>query len=173
MKNKILIDEELGCAKIVIESKKYGYFEVLIDIEDIELMSGYTWYVMKSYNHKYRDTFYVQTNWKLNDGRCRTLLLHRLIRLQDDILNPLHIDHINCNPLDNRRANLRLVTRQENLMNMTRVKGYCWHKAKRKWQARLMVDGKPIHLGYFDSEQTARAAYLEAKAIHHQIPVRS
>jgi hypothetical protein len=165
-KNKIIIDQELGCAKIVIESRTYGYFESLIDIEDIERVSGHRWMVNKEKN---RDVFYVKTSRKLENGKYTQFSLHRFILLQNDLNNPLQVDHRDGDTLDNRMSNLRLVTQQQNSFNKTKAKGYTWHSSNNKWQAQLMVDGKNIHLGYFDSEQAAREAYLSAKAIYHQI----
>tara|TARA_R110000868_G_scaffold132036_1_gene342482 strand:- start:87 stop:452 length:366 start_codon:yes stop_codon:yes gene_type:complete len=45
------------------------------------------------------------------------------------------------------------------------AKGYTWHKGHQKWVAKICVSGKTIHLGYFDTEENAHAAYLASKAI--------
>ena len=79
------------------------------------------------------------------------------------------IDHINGDKLDNRIVNLREVTRQENHFNRTTVKGYSYHKAKNKYQARIMLNGKHIFLGYFETPEEARACYLENKKKYHKI----
>jgi len=79
------------------------------------------------------------------------------------------IDHIDRNPLNNNIENLRVVSHQENLWNRD-CKGYSFRKANGKYRAQIQVDGKKKHLGYFKTEQEAIAAYLQAKAIHHQIP---
>jgi hypothetical protein len=76
------------------------------------------------------------------------------------------IDHINGVKTDNRVDNLRIVTQQKNCENR-RSKGY--HKIGKKWRAQIKVNKKKHHLGYFDTEQEAHAAYLDAKAIHHII----
>ena len=75
------------------------------------------------------------------------------------------LDHINGDPLDNRIENLRVVTHQQNSCNRksqcgsSRYKGACWHKAKGKWHASIMHNGKRIHLGYFANEIEAAKAY--------------
>ena len=91
-------------------------------------------------------------NWDIEDGS------------QDN-----SIDHINGITTDNHIANLRNVTNQQNCFNRTKAKGYYWDKRKKKWRAKIHLNGKNIHLGYFDLEEDARNAYLEAKDIYHDI----
>ena len=38
-------------------------------------------------------------------------------------------------------------------------KGVCFHKLMKKWYARIQIEGLRKHLGYFDSEKEAAAAY--------------
>ena len=71
------------------------------------------------------------------------------------------IDHINGDRADNRIANLRECTRSENMRN-TPKKGVCFHKTQRKWLASIRLNGKREHLGSFNAEQEALAAYQEA-----------
>ncbi len=79
-----------------------------------------------------------------------------------------HIDHINGIRDDNRISNLRDVTQQQNNHNQTKAKGYCWDKKLKKWKATIVLNYKKIHLGYFDNENDARQAYLNAKKIYHK-----
>lgn len=81
------------------------------------------------------------------------------------------VDHINHDTLDNRRQNLRVVTRRQNQANMrkcskatsSKYKGVSWDKSRNKWMAALgpKVEGKTrrIHLGRFDREEDAALAY--------------
>lgn len=59
--------------------------------------------------------------------------------------NPeLQIDHINRNPLDNRKENLRLVSRQENV-----------------WNSSLQIDNKSGHVWvHFEKSRKQRVAYI-------------
>ena len=85
------------------------------------------------------------------------------------IPNGLEIDHINGNRADNRIENLRLVTRRENMLNQNNAKGYYWNKDREKWFAQIKVDGVQKFLGYFEKEEDARQAYLDAKKEFHTI----
>ncbi|MDB4337250.1 HNH endonuclease [bacterium] len=87
-----------------------------------------------------------------------------------DIDNLKHfVDHKDHNKLNNAFANLRVVTNQGNLLNRSNAKGYSWHKALGKWHAQITVDGKKKHLGLYDTEEEAHAAYLSAKEKYHVI----
>jgi len=77
------------------------------------------------------------------------------------------VDHINGDKICNHLDNLRIVSHQINQHNRKTAKGYCFNKTHKKWQAYIKLNNKNIHLGYFDSEQEARQAYIDAKLIHH------
>ena len=79
------------------------------------------------------------------------------------------IDHIDGDKTNNDIRNLRVVTCQQNSFN-TRAKGYSWHKTNKKWIAKIRLNNKSIYLGYFDTEEEARNAYLEAKKKYHIMP---
>jgi len=92
--------------------------------------------------------------------------MHReVLKVKDNEM----IDHINGNGLDNRKENLRLATRSQNMQNSkkrkktsSKYKGVGWSKKTKKWRARIWtVSGKCIHIGYFVSELDAAKAYDE------------
>ena len=77
------------------------------------------------------------------------------------------IDHINGDRQDNRISNLRAVDYRTNVANQSvakssGLKGACWDKNKKKWVAQISVNYRKIHLGRFNSESAAHAAYMEA-----------
>jgi hypothetical protein len=79
-----------------------------------------------------------------------------------------YIDHIDGNKTNNKIDNLRSVTHQKNMFNLTKAKGYYFSK-HNKFIAQIMRSGKRIYLGSFNTEQEARQAYLDAKKIYHII----
>ena len=109
------------------------------------------------------------------DGAPRNFYKHRLLHLArnpgwdifDTSPNNI-IDHINHNRRDNTSDNLRVVTTQQNQFNRE-VKGYSWHMGLGKWIARIKINNKLIHIGYYDNEEEAHAAYLKAKEELHII----
>lgn len=96
-------------------------------------------------------------------------LVHRIawaiVKREDPLA--FEIDHINGNKLDNRMQNLRKASRVENNRNKKRVKGYTFCKKKEKWKAQIRANSKNNNLGYFDTEEQAREAYLRAKEKLH------
>ena len=114
-----------------------GNDEFYFDLEDYEKIKQYTWYKQTNQN-------YIFTQFK-KDGKTYNYKLHNFI-MGYDISNKAYlkqnIDHINGNPLDNRKQNLRLVTRSQNNMNRsiasnntTGVRGisYRYKRGKNIW----------------------------------------
>lgn len=86
---------------------------------------------------------------------------------------PYMVDHINGIKGDNRIANLRLATNQENQQNRRTPQGsnpyigVSWNKAAKRWEAQIRLQGKPTYLGRFSTPEEAHAAYLKAKREGH------
>lgn len=83
--------------------------------------------------------------------------------------NPLYIDHINGNRADNRICNLRNCSERENMQNQVQHRngkrvGANFSKEKGKWRAKIQIHGKRVHIGYYDTEEEACAAYSFASA---------
>lgn len=91
-----------------------------------------------------------------------------------------HIDHIDGNGTNNAIANLREATRSENMQNRrlhsnntSGMRGVMWHKATGKWLAKIQANGKPKHLGLFDSQGAAHEAYVNAAKELHGVFARA
>jgi hypothetical protein len=94
------------------------------------------------------------------------------------------VDHINHDTLDNRRENLRIVNRAENMQNRIRPRALTasgalnvwWEEDRGKWRVMLRINGQRIHVGRFtdrdeavDAATSARQKYMpfsqEAKEV--------
>ena len=80
------------------------------------------------------------------------------------------IDHINGVRSDNRWVNLRDVSRVDNLRNSKRsikntsgVTGVYWVSCNKKWVAKICVNSRDKHLGYFTNKKAAIAARKAAE----------
>lgn len=117
-------------------------------------------------------TVYAYRAFRKPDGKWGTQMLHRFLLGVTD--RKVHVDHEDGNGLNNQRHNLRTATPSQNAANSRRrsdktiakSKGVCWSKVSSKWQAKIMVNNKSIHLGLFADEKDAAAAYWEAAQKH-------
>jgi len=116
-------------------------------------------------NKKERRRRVVVKNWGQAHHSRLVYIWHR-----GDIPNDLVIDHIDGDTLNDNIENLRAITVRHNQYNRhDDIKGCYFNKKASKWQAGIKVCGSHIHLGMFEKESDARAAYLAAKAKHHKI----
>jgi len=138
-----------------------GQFAI-VDDDDYEELSQYKW---QAHWNPGTHSFYVVRSEYSPNGTKSTVLMHRHI-LGLELGDGKHTDHIDHNTLDNRRANIRIVTRNQNQHNR-REKGYYWNKHAKKYAAQIRVDGIRRFLGYYNDPQEAHAAYLAAKRIYH------
>jgi len=110
------------------------------------------------------------------DGYCeltidrQRYLAHRLAWLYVYGYLPGYIDHIDCNPSNNRISNLREVTRTQNQRNMSigtsntsGAKGVAWDKSRNKWIVNIRYDGRSKHIGRFDNFDDAVNAVRRAR----------
>lgn len=85
----------------------------------------------------------------------------------------LSLDHRNGNRDDNQISNLREATQGQNSQNRhgpqrNNTSGFLGvSRNRRRWQAKVTVDGRQHHLGTFDTPEEASEAYLAAKRELH------
>lgn len=97
----------------------------------------------------------------------------RLHRLLTGATAGYDVDHINGDPTDNRRSNLRVITHHQNAINVglrcnskTGYKGVCWTSREKMYRAYIFVKGKQKSLGYYSNPQEAALAYDKAASFY-------
>ena len=117
-----------------------------------------------------------------NRGKSKKMRLHRLVA-QAFLNNPDNLPDVNHKDYDrtnNCVNNLEWMGRKENVQyssrngnfvkapptkrNSSGVRGVTWSKEKNMWRVRIYMNGKRIHIGYFDDfdeASTARKLYEE------------
>ncbi|MBX9583676.1 MAG: HNH endonuclease [Gemmataceae bacterium] len=130
----------------------------LIDAADLPAVEARKWFT-NPYG-------YAVSTPRTTEGSRSPIYLHRLLL---DAPKGSLVDHINDDPLDNRRSNLRVCTASENVANgrkargkSSRFKGVSFHKRHKRWRAYITVHQQEQHLGWFGDEEAAALAYNRA-----------
>jgi hypothetical protein len=128
----------------------------IVDTDLYEELSKYRWYIDR--------TGYVKRNARKSDETKRKVIyLHSLLM---NTPKGMVVDHINHNPLDNRRSNLQVVTNFENMQNHRRitktgVSGITCQRRKRKDGSMYISDNYRVRIGHirlgtFDNLEEAK-----------------
>lgn len=114
---------------------------------------------------------YLRVRIKNDEDKKKLVFVHRLVAnaFLKKVKGKNEVDHINNNKLDNTKFNLRYVNRSENMRNIPKREnassiyiGVYIDKKKFSYRAKIKVNGKYIHLGYFVDEDDAAKAYNNA-----------
>lgn len=143
-----------------------GGKSILVDETDVERVRQFSWHV--SYN-KGRGPASCYARRKIHrtaEGlRPTAQCVHRF--LLDPPAN-MQIDHINGNPLDNRRSNLRVCSASQNMANRPRRLSSGFRGVRlirgKYWAARITYQNKGIHIGCYPTADDAARGY-DAKAL--------
>lgn len=121
----------------------------LVDDSDFIYLNKFKWH----FDGRYA-TRVTQKNYKKTK-----IYMHQLI---NQTPQDFDTDHIDRNPLNNQRSNLRTVTHWQNGHNVairetntSGVKGVSFHKQTQKWHARIEVNKKRVNLGLYSTLQGA------------------
>lgn len=130
----------------------------LVDDEDYERVNQYKWYACFQ---KKRNIFNACR--KFNQ---KNIYLHQYIMDTQGKGHGYSIDHIDHNPLNNQKSNLRVCDNSENIRNQrikenstSGYKGVFLTKNKKRYVATIGFNNKKIHVGTFNSPIEAALAY--------------
>jgi len=124
---------------VPFKSKRLEGISFAIDAQDYDLYVGN----MPSWHLSGAKKNYAQADWPNCPGGRRLIRLHRYLILGLEYNHNKTVDHINGDTLDNRRCNLRVLTRGANAAhrvnlnsnNTSGVRGVCWCSTKKRWIA--------------------------------------
>lgn len=146
--------------------------EFYFDKEDFELIKGYCWVVhitkRKRKDGTTREKITVCANGKYHNGKRKAVLLHRLVMgLYDTEFCNNEVDHIDRNPLNNQKSNLRICTNQQNSFNRgirnNNTTGIIGVRKtyNNKFIATIGYNYKKQYLGTYETLLDAAIAYNE------------
>jgi hypothetical protein len=144
----------------------------LVDDEDFERVSQFKWYASHKPRYANGGSFWAQRGIRVGSKKT-TISLHAfLVGKRKGQL----IDHIDGNPLNCTKANLRHTTFAQNTSKRlvarkkNNTSGFCgvyFCSKSRKWRARIKSGNKNLHLGRYADKLEAAKAYNEAAIKYH------
>jgi hypothetical protein len=130
--------------------------EFYFDLEDYDKIKDYCW-IERVKN----DTYHYIT--AKDHTTNKHIKMHQALGLHG-------YDHVDRNPMNNRRNNLRKATFAENARNCSKSKnnssgiiGVCWINREQKWHSYITVDNQRKSLGYFINKTDAIITRLNAE----------
>ncbi len=151
----------------------------IVDDEDFEYLNQWKWFYCRYAKRTYREG---ESNRVI--GIKRPKLYERMHRVIVKCPEGLFVDHIDGNPLNNQKSNLRICTLIENSKNRKSKTGSTSdylgvslrkyirpNKTYFYWEASIFSNKKITHLGHFpytpEGEIMAAKTYNEHAVIHH------
>lgn len=137
--------------------------QAIVDDEDYEFLLRWIWHATTC-----RGMWYAARRGSSPKGQM-TFWMHReILGIKE---SSIEIDHRNRNGLDNRRQNIRVCTRTQNLQNRagwsrtSQFKGVYWNTRAQRWITQIRVDGRK--LGKTHKDEREAALQYDQLARHH------
>jgi hypothetical protein len=114
--------------------------------------------------------YLIQWNWRAERGEYAIRTEHRkrvwMHRVITNAPEGMEVDHRDGNGLNNRRGNLRICTKSQNMHNTPKRKdgknkyrGVHFRSDIGKYEARISVDKSRYYLGVYDTAEDAAEVY--------------
>lgn len=134
----------------------FNGIRVFFDKEDFWKIKDKCWYISKA-------------GYLFSKRKTGTFLMHRVIMELPEGCKDV-VDHLNHNPLDNRKNNLRVTTQGKNCYNKSKQSnntsgcpGVTFDKSKNKWVAFISYASKNIFIGRYEKYEDAVTARKRAE----------
>lgn len=158
---------------VPFRSKKLKDISFAIDAQDYDtyVKQFPSWFLSGAKNN------YATADWTNCPGGRRKVRLHRLLLLGiDDDPNRV-VDHINGDTLDNRRCNLRVLSKGANVAhranlntnNTSGVRGVYWCQTNKRWIARIQHNEDDWWKKSFEDKDEAIREITEQRAQYNVI----
>jgi len=140
---------------IYVEMTNTDWLHLLSD-EDADL-TQYKWC---------EDNYGYANRGKYINGVRKTISLYREVGMRIGIPEKSVIDHIDRDPRNNQRNNLRACTYSRNganhkliITNSSGYHGVSWNSQRQKWRAGIKFKSKAYHIGLYTNIEDAARAY--------------
>ncbi len=140
--------------------------QVMVDAEDYERLNKKIW-ILRKRKKAEDEPQVISMTWNADNSKITSIYLPREVMQEkgDNV-----VIRRNFSVLDFRKSNLIVCSRQEKERMRpkskqkftSKYKGVSWRKESNKWAAKIYVNKKHIHLGYYGDEQEAAEAYNQA-----------
>ena len=167
-KNEIIKYEDY--AEIIVRDKNNEIKgKAIIDLDDVDKCS------------KFKCGMYSNGYFYLNVNKTKRYRLHRFLMNIFSHGKDVIIDHIDRNPANNRKSNLKICDSVENNNNVSYIynnrkcnyRNVKYDKAKRKYYSSFYYRNKRYFCGYHDSEEEAYKSYINKRnAVINNIHVK-
>ena len=138
----------------------------IVDDADFEFLNQFKWHALKL-----AGKFYVGRKLTVSKCKRNQIFMHRFIMKPD---KGMVIDHLDGNPLNNQKNNLRICTHSENMRNCkisinntSGFKGVSFVKKNNTYKSAIKLNKKTIYLGYYIDPIDAAKAYNDAALKYH------
>ena len=160
-----------GCLKKEV-CRKYNDYKIFNNTVFVKFTNCNEYFLcdLEDWNNLKKHCWLKSQGYAVSRINGKVISFHKLIM---QCKNGMYIDHIFqiANGLcDNRKNNLRIVTKQQNAMNSklyanntSGYKGVYWDKKREKWLSQITYNRKTIFLGYFDDIEKAIKARADAE----------
>lgn len=131
----------------------------IVDDVCFEWLSQWKWYAQWS---PHTESYYAAREVRKNGARFIEWMHREIVKISRR--DSREVDHVDHDTLNNRKKNLRVVSRRENHENRRDQSVYGAGVRKRqsgKFQAYATVDGKQRGLGTFNTPKEAAVARIE------------